>query len=66
MINYHIEGIEKYPHLRKRLDYEIRRLGNNCADCEKRKVIDKYRDIVRKEIARSEAISQNKTQKKSR
>lgn len=59
----YVSGIERYPHLKKRLDYELRRLGNNCSDCEKRKVYDKYREIIRKEDARQESLTKRKGNK---
>ena len=59
-MNSYVAGIERYPHLKKRLDYELRRLGDNCSNCEKRKVYDKYNEIIRKEDARQEQLIKRK------
>ena len=56
----YIPGIENYPHIQRRLNYELSRLSNNCANCERERVYNKYRDIVSKQRARDEAITKKK------
>ena len=53
----YIPGIEDFPHLQRRYDYELRRLGPNCQNCEIRKVTEKYKEIVSKEVARQAQIT---------
>lgn len=60
MSNSYIPGIENYPHLQRRLDYELVRLGNGCSNCERDRVYNKYRDIVSKQLARDEAVAKKK------
>lgn len=59
MSNY-VADIDKFPHLKRRLDYELRRLGNNCQNCEIKRVYNKYRDIISKELARQEQVTKRK------
>lgn len=42
-----IPGIEKYPDLKRKLEYELSRKTKGCARCEKARIRRRYAKLVR-------------------